>query len=164
MRALGKFRVVEAVPPQYRAPSGTLPRDPEFPKHSDSGALPAPSSPALRCIESLSAVRSDSNRHQFAAISNRTIRIARPKTVRIADINQKTREGCGCPKSLAGKVFGQISTLLEHLSPIFRQHEILSLPRFGHFPARKIAAGKSAPPFGNGTLLDFLPLRPPQPS
>ena len=29
----------------------------------------------------------------------------------------------------------------------FRQHDMLSLPRFGHFPARKMAAGKSAPPF-----------------
>ena len=37
-------------------------------------------------------------------------------------------------------------------SPIFRQREILSLPRFGHFPARKTAAGKLAA----GTLLDFL--------
>ena len=67
---------------------------------------------------------------------------------------QKTREGCGCPKFLAGKVFRQISTLLENSSPIFWQHEMLCLPRFGHFPARKMAAGKSAPP--SGTLLDFL--------
>ena len=57
-------------------------------------------------------------------------------------------------KFLAGRVFGQISTLLENSSPIFRQHEMLSLPRFRHFPARKSAAGKlAAPP---GTLLDFL--------
>ena len=41
---------------------------------------------------------------------------------------QKTREGCGCLKLLAGKVFGQISTLLEKSSPIFRQHEMLFLP------------------------------------
>ena len=67
---------------------------------------------------------------------------------------QKTREGCGCPKFLAGKVFRQISTLLENSSPIFRQREMLSLPRFGHFPARKTAAGKLAAPAG--TLLDFL--------
>ena len=67
---------------------------------------------------------------------------------------QKTREGCGCPKFLAGKVFRQISTLLENSSPIFRQHEMLSLPWFGHFPARKTAAGKLAAP--SGTLLDFL--------
>ena len=67
---------------------------------------------------------------------------------------QKTREGCGCPKFLAGKVFRQISTLLENSSPIFRQHEMLSLPRSGHFPARKTAAGKLAAPAG--TLLDFL--------
>ena len=62
----------------------------------------------------------------------------------------ETREGCGCPKFLAGKVFLQISTLLENTSPIFRQHEMLSLSRFGHFPARKMTAGIS------GTLLDFL--------
>ena len=37
----------------------------------------------------------------------------------------------------------QISTLLENVSPIFRQHKMLSLPRFGHFPAREMAAGKS---------------------
>ena len=69
-------------------------------------------------------------------------------------IYQKTREGCGCPKFPAGKVFRQISTLLENDSPIFRQREMLSLPRFGHFPARKTAAGKLAVPAG--TLLDFL--------
>ena len=68
---------------------------------------------------------------------------------------QKTREGCGCPKLLAGKDFWQILTLLEKCSPIFRKHEMLSLPRFGHFLARKMAAGKSAAPAG--TLLDFLP-------
>ena len=56
---------------------------------------------------------------------------------------------------IAGKVFRrQISTLLENASPIFWQHEMLSLPRFGHFPARKTDAGNSAPP--SGTLLDFL--------
>ena len=68
--------------------------------------------------------------------------------------NQKTREGCGCPKFLAGKVLRKILTLLENSSPIVRQHEMLSLPRFGHFPARKTAAGKFAAP--SGTLLDFL--------
>ena len=69
-------------------------------------------------------------------------------------INQKTREGCGCRKFLAGRVFRQVLTLLENYSPIFQQHEMLSQPRFGHFPARKMAAGKSAPP--SGTLLEFL--------
>ena len=39
-------------------------------------------------------------------------------------------------------------------SLIFRQHEMLWLPRFRHFPARKMAAGRSAPP--SVTLLDFL--------
>ena len=61
--------------------------------------------------------------------------------------NPKTREGCGCPKFLAGKVFRQVSVLLEHFSSIFRQHQKLS------FPARRVAAGKSAPI--SGTLLDF---------
>ena len=63
-------------------------------------------------------------------------------------------------KFLAGKVFRQLSTLLENSSLIFQEPEMLSLPRFGHFPVRKTAAGKSAAP--GGTLLDFL-LRPPQP-
>ena len=53
-----------------------------------------------------------------------------------ASESSPTREGCGCPKFPAGKVFLQISTLLENDSPIFRRHEMLSLPRFGHFPAR----------------------------
>ena len=39
---------------------------------------------AIRCLESPFAVRSDSNRHWRAAIYNRTIRIARPKAIRIA--------------------------------------------------------------------------------
>ena len=39
-------------------------------------------------------------------------------------------------------------------SPIFRQHKVLSSPRFGHFLARKMATGESALP--SGTLLDFL--------
>ena len=38
---------------------------------------------SLRCLESRFAVRSASNRHRFAAISNRMIGIARPKTVQI---------------------------------------------------------------------------------
>ena len=68
--------------------------------------------------------------------------------------NQKTREGCGCPKFAAGKVSRQISTLLENDFPSFRQREMLSLPRLGHFPARRTAAGKLAAPAG--MLLDFL--------
>ena len=38
----------------------------------------------LRCFESRFVVRNDSNRHRFAAISNRMIRTERPKTVRVA--------------------------------------------------------------------------------
>ena len=70
------------------------------------------------------------------------------------NIIQKTREGCGCPKFEAKKVFWQISSLLENDSPIFRQREMLSLPGFGHFPARSTAAGKLARPAG--TLLESL--------
>ena len=51
-------------------------------------------------------------------------------------------------------LFTRMSENLENPSPIFRQHKMISLPRFGHFRARKMAAGKSAPP--SGTLLDFL--------
>ena len=50
---------------------------------------------------------------------------------------QKNREGCGRPKFLAGKVFRQISTLLDNSSPNLQQHEMLFLSRFGDFPARK---------------------------
>ena len=56
------------------------------------------------------------------------------------------------------KGFRQISTLLENSSPIFRQHEMLSLPRFGHSSARRMAAGKSALPSGTS---GFSPPRPP---
>ena len=57
-------------------------------------------------------------------------------------------------KYVAGKVFWQISMLLENYSPILQQHNMLSLPKFGHFPARKMAAGKLTSP--SGTLLDFF--------
>ena len=69
-------------------------------------------------------------------------------------LSQKNQEGCGCPKFPAGKVFRQISTLLENDSPIFRQREMLSLPRFGHWKIGR-ACGNAA---------GFSPLRPPQPS
>ena len=51
-------------------------------------------------------------------------------------------------RKLEKAVAAQNSLQLEKFSdsPFFRQHEMLSLPRFGHFPARKMAAGKSAPP------------------
>ena len=42
----------------------------------------------------------------------------------------------------------------EKLFRDFPAARMLSLPGFGHFPARKMAAGKSAPP--SGMLLDFL--------
>ena len=77
-------------------------------------------------------------------------------------IDQETQEGCGCPKFLAGRVFWQISTLLENYSAIFRQRKMLSLPRFGHFPAKENSCWKVGPAFGNAP--GFSPLRPPQPS
>ena len=55
--------------------------------------------------------------------------------------NQKTREGCSCPKLFPRRFSRQISTLLESSSLIFRQCVLLSLPRFGHCPVRKMAAG-----------------------
>ena len=67
---------------------------------------------------------------------------------------KRLERGCGCSKLLAGRVFWRgISAVLANSSPIFWQHGMLSLPRFGHFPARKAAAGTSAPP--SRTLLDF---------
>ena len=64
--------------------------------------------------------------------------VADPEVLHASRVYQKTREGRGCPKFVAGKVFRQISTLLENCSLIFRQLELLFLPRFGHSPARKI--------------------------
>ena len=61
-------------------------------------------------------------------------------SVYIVCFHQKTREGCGCRELLPGKIFWQLSTLPEKFVT--------------DFPARKMAAGKSAPP--SGTLLDFL--------
>ena len=46
--------------------------------------FPTPENTLLVCLESQFAVHNESNCHRFAAISNRTIRIARSKTVRIA--------------------------------------------------------------------------------
>ena len=71
-------------------------------------------------------------------------------------------------KTLFLKAFGGLkiawtkARLLNHDFPVHRQHEMLPLPMFGHFPARKIPAGKSDPAFGNAP--GFSPLRPPQPS
>ena len=44
----------------------------------------------------------------------RCTRVALHVSQLISWIFQKTREGCGCPKFPAGKVFRQISTLLEN--------------------------------------------------
>ena len=75
-------------------------------------------------------------------------------TLRCAAAGLKTREGCGCRKVLAGKVFRQFFDAAGKCFPDFPAAEMLSPPRFGHFPARRMATGKSAPP--SGTLLDFL--------
>ena len=74
---------------------------------------------------------------------------------------QKTREGCGCPKLLAGKVFWHISTLLKNSSLIFRQHKMLSLPRFG-LSRQGNGCWKIGRAFRNAA--GFSPPRPPQPS
>ena len=61
---------------------------------------------------------------------------------------------------LEARVFQQMSALLEYPSPIFQQHELLSLPRFGHFPARKWLL-ENRP--SSGTLLqDLEPKNPPK--
>ena len=76
------------------------------------------------------------------------------------------------PLAFSGKAVAVPNSLLEKFSGKFRRcwkilhrfsgsMKMLSLPRFGHFPARKTAAGKLGAPAG--TLLDFSPPRPPQP-
>ena len=50
--------------------------------------------------------------------------------------------------------FRQNPMLAKYDSPIFRHHEMLSLPRCVHFPAGTMATRKSALP--SGTLWDFL--------
>ena len=62
--------------------------------------------------------------------------------------------------NLAGRFSQQISTPLENSSPILRQRDMLSLPKFGHFPARKMAAGR--PRLRERSWIS--PPRPPQPS
>ena len=62
---------------------------------------------------------------------------------------QKIQEGCGCPKFHAGKVCGKFrrcSTLLDIIRRFSGSTK--SLPRFGRFPAKRMAAGKSASPSG----------------
>ena len=59
----------------------------------------------------------------ISPLEKRVGRTAKMKKILPPGYDQKTQEGCGCPKFLAGKVFRQISTLLENSSPIFRQHE-----------------------------------------
>ena len=66
---------------------------------------------------------------------------------------QKTREGCGCPKFLAGRVFRQISMLLKKFFPDFAAAPNAVPAKVGLPPATKFAAGKPAPP--SGMLLDF---------
>ena len=70
------------------------------------------------------------------------------------DSKKKTREGCGCPKFFAGRFPWLISTLLESSSLIFRQHVLLSLPRFGHLSGKENGCWQWAVP--SGMLLDFL--------
>ena len=76
-----------------------------------------------------------------------------------SDRNQKTRGGCGCPTSLAGRIFRQILTLLEKPSPIFWRHEMLSLPTAKVWALSGKANGcwRISPAFGN--TLGFSPPR-----
>ena len=62
---------------------------------------------------------------------------------------RNTREGL---KGFFGKL--PIFHAAGSFFPDFPAVRMLSLPRFGHFPARKLSARQSAPP--SGTLLDFL--------
>ena len=77
----------------------------------------------------------------------------------ILGIFRKTRKGCGCPKFLAGKVFGQILTLLENFSPIFRQHECYPCQGWA-LSGKENSCWKIGRTFGNAA--GFSPPRPPQ--
>ena len=63
--------------------------------------------------------------------------------------------------STHSQVFRQISKLLENYSPTFRQHEMLSLPRFGHLRQGKWLL-ENRPRLRERSWIS--PLRPPQPS
>ena len=68
------------------------------------------------------------------ALLFRVLQIYRSMPLRNAmphSFSEKTREGCGCLEFLAGKFSGKFRHCWENSSPIFRQHEMLSLPRFG---------------------------------
>ena len=75
---------------------------------------------------------------------------------------QKTREGCGCPKFLAGKVFRQISTLLENSSPIFPAAQNAIPAKVWAFSGKDNGCWKIGRACGNAA--GFSPPRPPQPS
>ena len=51
--------------------------------------------------------------------------------------------------SLLEGVFRQASTLLENSCQIFRQRDVLSLPRFAHFSGEENGCWKIGPAFGN---------------
>ena len=80
-------------------------------------------------------------------------------TVQLSD--QKTQEGCGCPKFLAGKGFPANFDAAGKFFTDFRQHEMLSLPKSGIFRQGKWLL-ENRPSFGNAP--GFSPLRTPQPS
>ena len=67
---------------------------------------------------------------------------------------RKLEKAVAVRNSLLERFSGKFRRCWKMIPRIFRQREMLSLPRFGHFPARKTAAGKLAAPAG--TLLDFL--------
>ena len=78
-------------------------------------------------------------------------------------IDQNTREGCGLSNIPCWEMFSSKFRRCWKMIPRFSgSTKCYPCQGLGTFRQRKMAAGKSAPP--SGTLLDFLPPRPPQPS
>ena len=67
--------------------------------------------------------------------------------------SRKLEKAVAVRNSLLEGFSQQTSTLLESSSLIFWEHVLLSLPRLGHFPERKMAAGNGPCPLG--MLVDF---------
>ena len=71
----------------------------------------------------------------------------------LLSISGKLEKAVAVQNSLLERFSGKFRRCWKMI-PDFRQRKMLSLPRFGHFPARKAAAGKIGR--ACGTLLDFL--------
>ena len=76
-------------------------------------------------------------------------------------LNQLTRESCGCPKFLSGKVFGQISTLLENSSTTFPAAQNAMPAKVWALSGKENGCWEIGPAFGNAP--EFSPPRPPHP-